>query len=517
MTTAARITNTGILLVNGTFDENSSISPSIFRTTSNTIYASTLDEVSLPAGSISLNGTSQYLSVSSNAAYAFGTGDFTIEFWTYPTISSSTAWTPIICIGSNGGGKEIRISQNINGTGYGYLIPNNSNNADVYTGYGTLSLNTWSHLALVKYGSTVTFYKNGVSIGSTASVSFNFSSNSPVQIGYGYYPSDGYYGGYISNLRIVNGTAVYTGAFTPPKAILPVISGTKLLLNSISSANFITDNSQNGGVVTNNGTAVWNANGPFNNGSTNVAQRNLNDGTLEVLNQFDEFTGAPIVDSSLMVWIDAAQTSSYSGSGSSWTDLSGNSKTYTLQNSPTFSSLTNGGVIVFDKASSQYINTAVTLFNSTTYPAYSINLWIYPTNSGTLVAVDGQTTINSGYHYSAIEISAAGIIKFGQWTGGMTTIATSSQSLNAWYNLVITYSSSLATAYINGTSVGTSASTWSAPGTNTFIELMGIDSTNMGTGSYASGKIGAFMVYNRALTADEVTTNFNALRNRYSI
>ena len=90
-------------------------------------------------------------------------------------------------------------------------------------------------------------------------------------------------------------------------------------------------------------------------------------------------------------------------------------------------------------------------------------------------------------------------------------------SLNAWYNLVITYSSSLATAYVNGVSVGTSATTWSAPGANTFMALMAIDTTNMGTGAYASGSLGAFMVYNRSLGADEVTTNFNALRSRYGI
>jgi hypothetical protein len=46
---------------------------------------------------------------------------------------------------------------------------------------------------------------------------------------------------------------------------------------------------------------------------------------------------------------------------------------------------------------------------------------------------------------------------------------------------------------------------------------MAIDGTNMGTTGYASGSVGAFMAYNRALTADEVATNFNSLRGRYSI
>ncbi len=226
-------------------------------------------------------------------------------------------------------------------------------------------------------------------------------------------------------------------------------------------------------------------------------------------------SASPISDG-LQLYLDAGQTASYPGSGTTWTDLSGNGKNYTLTNGPTYSS-SNGGIITFAGASSQYASSALSLYNSTTFPAYTMNLWAYPTGAGNFVSVLGQATINSGYHYSAIEISAAGVIKFGQWIGGMATIATSTQSLNAWYNLVITYSSSLATAYVNGVSVGTSATTWSAPGANTFMALMAIDTTNMGTGAYASGSLGAFMVYNRSLTAGEVSTNFNALRSRYGI
>jgi len=249
-----------------------------------------------------------------------------------------------------------------------------------------------------------------------------------------------------------------------------------------------------------------------------VAKREINTGVLQVKNIFDEFTGAPVVDPSLMVWVDAGQTASYSGSGATWTDLSSNAKNYTLANSPTFNSITGGGVITFAGASSQYATTASTLFNSTTTNTYSVNIWVYPTGAGQIVSVDGQSTPNTAYHYTAIEITAAGLIYFGQWRAAMTTIITSAQSLNAWYNLAITYNGTTATAYVNGTSVGSSAIAWSDPGASTFFALMSQDSTNMSaTTAYASGSIGAFMVYNRALSADEVTTNFNALRNRYGI
>jgi hypothetical protein len=253
----------------------------------------------------------------------------------------------------------------------------------------------------------------------------------------------------------------------------------------------------------------------INGGS--IAKREINDGTLQVRNMFDEFTGAPIVDSSLQLWLDAGQTSSYSGSGATWTDLSATPKNYTLTASPTFNSITGGGVITFAGASSQYATSATSIFNSTTFNRYTMSLWVYPTGAGQLVAVTGQSTINTSYHYSAIEISSAGIIKFGQWNGGMATIATSTQSLNTWYNLIITYNGTTATAYVNNTNVGSSVIIWSSPGANTFFPLMAIDTTNMGTTGYASGSVGTFMVYNRALSTDEITTNFNALRNRYGI
>ena len=230
---------------------------------------------------------------------------------------------------------------------------------------------------------------------------------------------------------------------------------------------------------------------------------------------FDEFTGAPVADSSLMLWLDAAQTASYSGSGATWTDLSPTPKNYTLTAGPTFNSTTGGGVITFAGASSQYATSALTLFNSTTFNSYTMNLWVYPTGAGNFVQVDGSSTPNTGYHYCAIEISAAGVIKFGQWIGSHAVIATSTQSLNAWYNLVITYNGTTATAYVNGVSVGTSNIVWSSPGANTFFALMAIDSTSMGTSGYASGSIGAFMAYNRALTVNEVVQNYNALCNRY--
>jgi hypothetical protein len=503
MPIASRLLSTGTLLVNGLFDENTSITPLKFRTTSTTVYAGTLDELSLSAGAISFNGTSQYLTVTSPNL----SGTWTVEMWCYWTTGATQ--TTIVSF-NNGSNSGINLWKNTSNQ----LVADDGVNGVTAMSAVTPTINAWNHIAFVRSGTTTSGYVNGVLAGTTT---YTPGTTSIVNVGR-YNGSPFYYfPGYISNLRVVNGTAVYTANFTPPQAILPAISGTSLLLNAINSTNFIQDNSPNNYTLTNNGTATWTAIGPFNQGSTTLKQRQVNDGTLEVYSNFDEFTGAPVTDSSLMLWLDAAQTSSYTGSGTTWTDLSPAPKNYTLTASPTFNSVTGGGVITFAGASSQYATSASTLFNSTTYNTYTMNLWVYPTGAGNFVQVDGQTAVNSGYHNSAIEISAAGVIKFGQWTGADSVIATSTQSLNAWYNLVITYNGTTATAYVNGVSVGSSAIAWTSPGASTFFALMATDSTNMGTAGYASGSIGAFMAYNRALTLDEVTTNFNALRGRYGI
>ncbi len=182
----------------------------------------------------------------STGAAAFGTGDFTIEFWVYPTAAPNNNWSPFLTIGNSGGGQEIRISQNINGTGWGWLYPNNANSADTYTGYGTLPINRWHHIAVVRSGSNMYLFLNGTVTATNTGVSFNFTSTTVFRTGYPQpaYP-DGSYVGYMHGLRIVKGVAVYTAAFTSPSTVATTISGTSFLghqtpyFKDISSNNLV--------------------------------------------------------------------------------------------------------------------------------------------------------------------------------------------------------------------------------------------------------------------------------------
>jgi len=147
-------------------------------------------------------------------------GNFTIELWAYPTAAPSGAWNPIVGMGSSGGGQEIRISQNVNSTGFGFTVPNGT---DQHAGYGTLGLHQWHHFALVRNAGQAHLYKNGIFFGALNMGSY--ANTGPIMIAYNPY-ADGNFGGYLSDIRIIKGASVYTGAFVPPTQPVSLVHNT---------------------------------------------------------------------------------------------------------------------------------------------------------------------------------------------------------------------------------------------------------------------------------------------------
>lgn len=226
-----------------------------------------------------------------------------------------------------------------------------------------------------------------------------------------------------------------------------------------------------------------------------------------------------IVQSGLVVNLDAGASTSYPGSGTTWTDISGRVDTGTLTNGPTYSA-NNGGYITCDGIN-DYILVNNTGLNSQLSSSTDVSffLWIYPTSSGQILVELGTTSLNTGWHTSHIEVNTSGAFRFSVWNKP-SVIASSNQSFNQWYYLGQTYSGTTLTAYINGVSIGTATYTREAPwqyGNQTHYALCADDFTNMGTRGYGGARIAAFTVYNRGLTVAEVTQNFNAVRGRFGI
>jgi hypothetical protein len=203
------------------------------------------------------DGSGDWLDVASNAAFGYGTGDFTIEFWVFPTSATGTQ----VYLDQRAGSATSAAPTiyTISGTIYYYVSGNNR-----ITG-GTVTTNQWSHIALCRSGTSTKLFINGVQTGSTYTDSTTYVT-APVRIGDGNDGAGPYpYPGYVSNFRIVKGTALYTAAFTPPTAPLTAITNTSLL--TCQSNRFI-DNSTNAFAITRNGDTSVQAFQPFPGATT---------------------------------------------------------------------------------------------------------------------------------------------------------------------------------------------------------------------------------------------------------
>ncbi len=282
MPTITRLTSTGTLMVNGTFDE---ITTSTIRFTTDTVYTQLLDEVSLSAGSFGFDGVNQYLTVSDNPAFQFGTGDFTIECWCYPTFDV-TSGSAAASLWSFNGSNYIQCTwDNI------YKSWNFANTTNGYTvrPTGGVPENDWTHVAYVRSGTSGRAYYNGIQVGSTATDSQNYTASGGNSIiGFRTVYAE-YMKGYIADLRVTKGQALYTGNFIPPQLILDATTSTSLLLNILNNADFLKDNSPNNFTVTNNNGVTFVSTGSYNRSNFSVMQRQLSTGVLEIKGVFDEY------------------------------------------------------------------------------------------------------------------------------------------------------------------------------------------------------------------------------------
>jgi hypothetical protein len=178
-------------------------------------------------GSGYFNGSTDYLTVASNAVFTLGTNNHTIEFWIYQTTRSQydTPWA----YGGNGAFATNRYYLNF-GTTVALLLGNGSGGWGVNIQPAAPTLNVWHHVAIVRNGNVFTLYIDGISVG-TSTYSGSVSAQSIAMTIGSDFSGGGPIIGYMSNFRIVNGTAVYTSNFTPPTTPLTAISNTQLLTN----------------------------------------------------------------------------------------------------------------------------------------------------------------------------------------------------------------------------------------------------------------------------------------------
>jgi hypothetical protein len=193
------------------------------------------------AGSIYIPGGGANAFIPPSPNFDMRAGNFTIECWVYNIsiaanypafISSVTGWSA----GASGhrfnnAGAANKYTFHLNGAGDPYLTSTN-----------TFSFNTWYHYALTRSGNTFRMFINGVLEATGTSYTGNYNpALGGMRLGYSQWDgTNGYYNGYIDDLRITKGAALYTANFTPP---VPEIVAPTYVANNINATNDITTNS----------------------------------------------------------------------------------------------------------------------------------------------------------------------------------------------------------------------------------------------------------------------------------
>jgi len=228
---------------------------------------------------------------------------------------------------------------------------------------------------------------------------------------------------------------------------------------------------------------------------------------MYVSNYYDEFTGAPVVDSRLTMWIDFGQAASYSGTGSTVQDLSPSKQSsVTLVGSPTFNSLQNGGTMSFN-GTSQYGNGAGSPLGLN---AYTKSAWFQTPSYG---FSNNIISSQAGGHFTYLNGTNKMYNGHTNWGNFQAYPSNTTFNLNQWYHICLTFNTVTGMAfYVNGVLDSTyNAQLTPLPGNGE------CDIGAYGGGNDLAGTIGQVMCYNRVLTSDEVAQNFNALRRRYGL
>lgn len=221
-------------------------------------------------------------------------------------------------------------------------------------------------------------------------------------------------------------------------------------------------------------------------------------------------------ESGLIFEIDASNPRSYSGSGTSIYDLSGNNLTGTLTNGPTYSSI-NGGVIVFD-GTNDYI-TMPSTGNLLSFGTgdFSVSFWIYISSTSSQTIFTNYNAYNSGfanYFFIGYLSSSSGIYildSSGNVTSPTNVGCTITQ--NAWTQVIFTRTGTTYSCYKNGVFVNSqSDSDVNYSGTGRPILLGG----GLADFGYMNGKVANLSVYNRALGSSEVAQIFDATKGQFT-
>jgi len=214
------------------------------------------------------------------------------------------------------------------------------------------------------------------------------------------------------------------------------------------------------------------------------------------------------VTNGLVLCLDAANVKSYPGSGTAWTDLSGNSNNGTLTNGPIYNSL-NNGYFTFDGN-----NDFVQCTGSVTLTSATFITWIQRNgdqSAFTGLVFNRETNVTGmGFRESnQISYTWNSDPSTWQWNPGLVVPD------STWCMIAVSVTSTSATAYLCQSS-GITSATNTVSHASTLLDDIKIAADDQG-GRFFKGQLSMAMIYNKALSAAEIQQNYNALRGRFGI
>jgi hypothetical protein len=220
---------------------------------------------------------------------------------------------------------------------------------------------------------------------------------------------------------------------------------------------------------------------------------------------------SPIVTSGLVFHVDAANPTSYPGTGTTWFDLTSNANNLVMSTTPPVYNAGNGGYFTFNGSTNEFIdgnNSSLWLTTGITIEAFVYGNSF--TAQGNILDKNG----NSGYRF---RVNNSNRVEFIAQVAAKNYSTNATINTNQWYHLVVTHGTTGA-IYINGVAQTISGSGNTSP---LFITLANSNPLKVGRSAFTNeafnGRIGLTRLYNRALTAAEVLQNFNADRARFGI
>jgi len=439
-----------------------------------------------PPGGFSgyFDGSGDYLTLASSSNLALGSGDFTLEFWVYSLNNTS-------------GSDKVIFDQAASNTLLIYI--ESTDGSFVVRDYGVSNIfsipsfpvNFWTHVALSRASNTLRLFINGAQVGSTSN-STNLTQNGTT---IGRFNSGGEeFNGYISNLRLVKGTAVYTSAFNPPSGQLQAVTNTQLLTCAYST---FRDGSNNGFAITVNGNTVVSTQNPFPLTTLpNPALGNQGNG-IYTMSQYQSLLSQnlwPSIDPyfknvTLLLHgngTNGAQNNSFVDSSASPLTITRNGDT----TQGTFSPFSQTGWSNYFDGSGDYLQLASdSAFNMNTYCC--LEAWVCLSSSGSNQLIAGR----DGSYWIAFSFASVGatankftfiIYNGSSW---QTVSSSTTPSIGVWYHIVGVKDNTTLRIYINGTQENTATFSGTAVTSATVVGIGGNQNTELITGYISNARL----------------------------